>query len=128
MVTRKLHKSCGEFLFELLRLGGALLVSLDQWRQRLIDRAANLKQQSEQQLAANNFREAERLSRQMVNMWPDLQGGEELRLEIARKYPMIIVGVAETAVKQDVTSIDNWPGRRTGPERGVGIYRSPISR
>ena len=50
----------------------------------------------------------------MMNVWPSLDGAADLALEIAQRHPMVIVGVAETAVRQDVTSIDNWPARRTG--------------
>ncbi len=94
--------------------GSQRIESLGRWRQRLVDEATQLKQQSQLQIEQGAFREAERLIRRMIRIWPDLPGAEELRLEIARRYPMVIVGVAEKAGQQDVTSIESWPARRTG--------------
>ncbi len=94
--------------------GSQRIESLGRWRQRLIEEATQLEQQSRQQMEQASYREAERLSRRMMRIWPALPGGEELRREIARRYPMVIVGVAERAGKQDVTSIESWPARRTG--------------
>ncbi len=65
-------------------------------------------------MADGALREAEQLSRRMQAIWPDLPGGHALRQEIVRRYPMVIVGVAEIAGRQDATSIDSWSARRTG--------------
>jgi len=90
------------------------IASLGQWRQQLIDDATALKEQAFQEMEREDYREAERLSRAMIRIWPDLAGAGQLRDEIARRYPMVIVGVAEVAGEQDVTSINSWPARRTG--------------
>ncbi len=88
--------------------------SLGRWRTRLIQEATLLRQQALEKMQQDEYRAAEGLSRRMVRIWPDLPGAAQLRRDIARLYPMAIIGVAEVAGKQDVTSIDSWPGRRTG--------------
>ena len=93
--------------------GPAKIESLGRWRQRLIDLATELKHQSQERLAAAQFRDAERLSRRMVAIWPDLPGAAELGLEIARRYPMVIVGVAE------------WPATRTWRVSTIGRRGGP---
>lgn len=94
--------------------GGGRIESLGRWRQKLIDDARSLQQQARAEMEQGNYRVAERLSRQMVRIWPELSGANELRAEIARRYPMVIVGVAEMAGQQDVISVNSWPDRRTG--------------
>lgn len=96
------------------RYGVERIASLATWRQQFVEQAAELKRQAEQQLAAGALRDAERLSRRMLAVWPELPGGEALRQEVVRRYPMVIVGVAEAALWQDATSIDSWSARRTG--------------
>ncbi len=94
--------------------GGQRIATLASWRQRLIDEATSLREQARQHLQQGAFREAEQASRRMIRIWPDLPGAEQLRQEIAQRYPMVIVGVSQRAGTQDVTSIDSWPARRTG--------------
>ena len=96
------------------RYGAGRIATLATWRQRFIDQATELQRQAEQNMAKGALREAEQLSRRMAAVWPDLPGGQALRQEIVRRYPMVIVGVAEAASHQDVTSIDSWSARRTG--------------
>ncbi len=109
------RKARGLILHFKKRYGSLRVESLDRWRQKLIQLATQLKQQAEQQMAANNLRQAERLSRRMLAVWPDLPGAVALRDEIARRYPMLIVGVGAISIHDDPTSLDNWSARRTGP-------------
>jgi hypothetical protein len=96
------------------RYGAGRIATLATWRQRFTDQATDLKRQAEQKIADGAMREAEQLSRRMEAIWPDLPGGRTLRQEIVRRYPMVIVGVAEIAGRQDAASIDSWSARRTG--------------
>ncbi len=94
--------------------GANRIESLGRWRQTLIDDARALQQQTQQAMQQGNFRLAEQVSRRMVRVWPDLPGAAELRDQIARQYPMVIVGVSEVAGDQDVVAINSWSARRTG--------------
>jgi ABC-type transport system substrate-binding protein len=96
------------------RYGSERIATLATWRQRFIDQATDLKRQAEQMVTEGKLREAEQRSRRMVAIWPDLAGAQKLRDDIVLQYPMVIVGVAEAAGRQDATSIDSWSARRTG--------------
>lgn len=65
-------------------------------------------------LAARRFREAHEASREMFKIWPRVVGGRELVLEIARQYPLLVVGVMQPAVEFDLERLDNWAAQRTG--------------
>lgn len=94
--------------------GAANIASLARWRRQLIDQASDLQVQAKEKLSQGEFREAERLTRRMHTIWPDLPGSAELRESLAVQYPMVFVGVTEAARRQDSTSIDSWGARRTG--------------
>jgi len=96
------------------RYGAVRIATLAAWRKQFIEQASDLKRQAEQKMNENTLREAEQLSRRMIAVWPELEGGSALRQEIVRRYPMVIVGVAEAAGRQDATSMDSWSARRTG--------------
>ncbi|MHB0956181.1 MAG: ABC transporter substrate-binding protein [Pirellulaceae bacterium] len=97
-----------------LRYGAGRMTALATWRQQLTERATQLKTQAEQKMAEGAWREAEQLSRRLAAIWPDLPGAQAMRQELARRYPMVIVGVSEAATHHDSISLDNWPARRTG--------------
>ncbi|MFO7905404.1 MAG: ABC transporter substrate-binding protein, partial [Pirellulaceae bacterium] len=96
------------------RYGRDRIEGLERWRDELMDQARALRQQVERKMEQEEYREAERLSRRMTRIWPELPGADELRAEIARRYPMVIVGVAEAAEQSDVNSISHWARRRAG--------------
>lgn len=92
----------------------AQIPSLSKWRNDLIARATDNKRKAEQLLGAGEFRKAEQASREMMKVWPSLDGARELGLEIAQKHSVIIVAVNQAARFQDVRRLDNWAARRTG--------------
>ena len=96
------------------RYGTGRIAALAGWRQRLTDQATQLKTQAEQKIAEGAWREAEQLSRRLLAIWPDLPGAQAMRQELARRYPMVVVGVAEAATQHDTVSLENWSARRTG--------------
>ncbi len=107
------------------RYGASRIAALQGWRDQLVGQANQLKTQAEQKMAAEAWREADQLSRRLEDIWPELPGAAALRAEIARRYPMIFVGVSESASEQDATSLGGWPARRTGwlTERRLMAFR-----
>lgn len=81
---------------------------------RLIQQATVFKTQAQQALDNNQLREAQQLSRQMMKVYPRLEGGRELAIEIARRYPVVLVGVTQKPTQPDRSRMDSWPDRRTG--------------
>ena len=45
---------------------------------------------------------------------PDIEGGQELIQEIDTIYPLVNVGVLQSATALDPTRLDNWGARRAG--------------
>jgi ABC-type transport system substrate-binding protein len=83
-------------------------------RGRLSDVAAKHRDESKAQLAAGKFVEAYDACAQMINVWPYVDGGAELAAEIARRYPLVMVGVSQPALAYDPRSLNNPAARRTG--------------
>ncbi len=84
------------------------------WRQRLMRDAAELRDAAAEHLEAQRFIEAQDTSREMLKIWPQIDGGRDLVLEIARQYPLIVVGVSQPAFDLDPTRMDNFAAWRAG--------------
>ena len=84
------------------------------WRQRLMRDAAALRDTAAEHLEAERFVEAHDASREMLRIWPQIEGGRDLVLEIARRYPLIVVGVSQPSLEPDPTSMDNFAAWRAG--------------
>ncbi len=84
------------------------------WRQKLSDIATRHRDQAAQHLAAERYVEAYDACAAMINVWPEVEGGAVLAGEIARRYPLVIVGVAQPALAHDARSLADPAARRTG--------------
>ena len=88
-------------------------------------------------LDAGQLREAQKVVREMIDIFPQVIGGREIAVEAIRRYPLVTVGTVYPSAGDDRSRMDNWAARRTGfltrrmfmeyegpgPERGE--YRSP---
>ncbi len=114
------------------------LTTLAQWEERLKQEARARKKRAEQLLAQKKFREAHRVGRDMLKIWPQLEGARELTLEIHRQHPLVFVGVGQFARQTDPRRIEDWAGRRVarlserplfqflGPGPEGGQYRCSV--
>lgn len=85
------------------------------WRDQLMGIAAQRRDEATAHLEAKRFREAHELAGEMLKIWPALEGGRELVLEIARQYPLVVVAVSQPAFEgHDPSSLHSTPARRTG--------------
>ncbi|MCO6455686.1 MAG: hypothetical protein J5I93_10365 [Pirellulaceae bacterium] len=87
---------------------------------------------------AGRLREAHLAVREMLEIWPSVEGGPELANEIERLYPLVVVGVSQLSQYHAPGELDNWAARRTGrlrhrllmeiagPGPEGGEYRSPV--
>jgi tetratricopeptide (TPR) repeat protein len=108
------------------------------WQQRLIDEATAKRDAAREHMQAQRFAEAHEAAGEMLKIWPRVDGGRDLVLELSRVYPLIVVGVSQPALAADPTSLDNFAVRRAGhlvyptliefQERGPegGRYASPF--
>ena len=114
------------------------LPTLAQWQERLMQEARSRKEQAARLLAEKKYREAHRVGRDMLKIWPELEGARELTLEIQRQYPLVYVGVGQFAKQTDPRRIEDWAGRRVarlserplfqflGPGPEGGRYRCSV--
>lgn len=109
------------------------------WRQQFTDMAAGHRDSAREHLAAGRFVEAHDEMSRMQQIWPELDGAAELAAEIARRYPLVVVGVEHPARAFDPLSLHDAAARRAGrlrerllvefagPGPEGGEYRSPLA-
>jgi len=131
------YRAARMLLERLRRVYGDQLKVTAAWRDKLVAVAGAKRDEAAAHLAAGRFREAHETGQEMLRIWPALPGGREVVLEIARQYPLVVVGVAQPATAFDAASLDNPAARRGGyllartlvefTERGPegGAYASP---
>ena len=93
---------------------GLRLKAVSKWNQEFLKMATAKRQEALKALQAKDYRSARRLARESVNLKPEIAGGTQLIKEIDRIYPLINVGVLQSATVFDPTRIDNWSARRAG--------------
>lgn len=94
--------------------------SIAKWNARFLADAEAKRRDAIAARDAGRWREAGRLAAESLYLYPKIPGGEDLLREINRTYPLVRVGVLQSATELDPTRIDNWPARRAGRL----IYRS----
>ena len=103
-----------EFLTRLERDYASQLSSVAKWRGQLQMLAAAQRDRARAALDAGKPREANDASRRMLSIWPELEGGTELALEVAQRYPLLVVGVSQLSSDPDPRSVSHWANRRAG--------------
>ncbi len=83
-------------------------------RQQLIQVAEKKRDEAAAFLAAKQLPQAHEASREMLKIWPSVQGGGELIVKIAQQYPLVVVGVSQPALQFDPLDLANLASRRCG--------------
>lgn len=83
-------------------------------RGKMSEVAAKHRDDSKAALAAGKFVQAYDSCARMIDIWPYVEGGAELSAEIANRYPLVMVGVAQPALEFDPRSLNDPAARRTG--------------
>lgn len=84
------------------------------WVGQLADLAGAERDKAKQFIAEQKYVEAYDASTKMLNIWPAVPGGDQLLAEMSQKYPLVIVGVSQTAKTFDACSLIDPSARRTG--------------
>lgn len=87
---------------------------VEKWRGELIDIAKSKGAEARKMLDEGRLFEARIASREVLEIWPTLPGADQLVNEIAEKFPVVVVGVAQASGDAVPASFDNWAERRTG--------------
>lgn len=96
------------------------VASIGIWDRKFLQLAEEKRQEALAARDAGRWREARRLALDSIHLFPEIEGGRALVREIDQAYPLVNVGVLQSATVLDPTRIDNWPARRTGRL----VYRS----
>lgn len=90
------------------------LDSVVKWNARFLEMATAKREEAIQARDAEDYRLARELARDSVYLKPDIPGGQALIDEIDKIYPLVNVGVLQSATLLEPTRIDNWGARRAG--------------
>ncbi len=90
------------------------LASVDKWNGEFLKMATVKRKAALAALQKKDYRSARKLARESIYLKPDIEGGNALVKEIDRIYPLINVGVLQSATVFNPTRIDNWASRRAG--------------
>jgi len=109
------------------------------WEGQLKGQAGSLMQQGRAAAREGDFAKAGRLTRQLIRIWPDLPGAEELARAIHQQYPRVVVGTSSPAVDPLPGRLNGWAALRSGrllyrtlveyagPGTEGGAYESPVA-
>ncbi|MEM1067413.1 MAG: ABC transporter substrate-binding protein [Planctomycetota bacterium] len=90
------------------------LSSVSKWNTEFLKMATEKQQQAIAARDRKDYRNARQLARESIYLKPDIPGGAELVKEIDTIYPLVNVGVLQSASILNPTLIDNWGARRSG--------------
>lgn len=90
------------------------VASIGIWDRKFLQLAEEKREEALAARQEGRWREARRLALDSYYLFPEIEGGQALIREIDLEYPLVNVGVLQSATVLDPTRIDNWPARRTG--------------
>ncbi len=93
---------------------GQNLASIKKWNQTFLEMAQERQDAAIAALEKEDYRTARRLSRESIHLKPSIPDGQALVRKIDEIYPLVNVGVLQTAKDPDPTRLDNWAARRAG--------------
>ncbi|MCI0360559.1 MAG: ABC transporter substrate-binding protein [Planctomycetaceae bacterium] len=97
------------------------------WQDELSQRAAARRDEARAHLEAGRFIQAYDACAAMRLVWPNVPGGAELAAEVARRHPLVIVGVEHPAADFNARDLINPGARRAGRlvQRGLLEFAGP---
>lgn len=93
---------------------GERLSSIDKWNQEFLRMATEKRNEAIAAARKKDYRSARKLARESIYLKPDIEGGVELVRKIDEIYPLVNVGVLQSATLLEPTRLDNWGARRSG--------------
>ena len=121
-----------------IRYGSRQEETIKRWQDLLSGMAEKKRDEARDHLENARYREAIAASKEMMRIWPSVEGGRELAETIVTRYPLVVVGVSQNATNYDSARLEDWAARRAGRllERRVceyiargpegGRYASPL--
>jgi tetratricopeptide (TPR) repeat protein len=85
-----------------------------EWKGKFLDLANEYKTKAIELREKKDYLGARREATKMLDIEPQIEGGKELLSDLLKEYPIVRVGVFQTADKPDTAAIANWPAFRSG--------------
>ncbi|MFK8115398.1 MAG: ABC transporter substrate-binding protein [Rubripirellula sp.] len=90
------------------------LSSIKRWNGEFLKMAKAKQNEAIEARDRKDYRAARKLARESIYLKPDIPGGKQLVSQIDEIYPLVRVGVLQTATIYEPTRLDNWGARRSG--------------
>jgi len=87
---------------------------VEQWKGKFLELANEYKTKAIEYRENKEYLAARREATKMLDIEPEIEGGKELLRDLLKEYPIVRVGVFQTADKPDTAAIANWPAFRSG--------------
>ncbi|MFM7929823.1 MAG: ABC transporter substrate-binding protein, partial [Pirellula sp.] len=87
---------------------------VEQWKGKFLDLANEYKAKAIEYREKKDYLAARREATKMLDIEPQIEGGKDLLRDLLKEYPIVRVGVFQTAEKPDTAAIANWPAFRSG--------------
>ena len=86
--------------------------TVEKWTTHFSAEGQRFLAEARRHLAAGQFRQAHLASTRMLDVWPEIEGGQELLRRAFAKYPHVTVGVGSSYAVGAFASPDDWAVRR----------------
>jgi tetratricopeptide (TPR) repeat protein len=86
--------------------------TVEKWTNHFSAEGRRFLAEAREHLAAGRFRQAHLASTRMLDVWPEIDGGQELRRKVFARYPHVTVGVGSSYGIGGSASPDDWAVRR----------------
>ena len=105
-----------------VKYGATQEAVIDKWQAQIIADAEAEKANAIKYFEAGDARKVHDAVRNMLNIYPQIAGGEAMFKRVIDKYPLVFVGVTDIAAKGNPASLLSWAERR----KGRLYYRSVV--
>ena len=94
---------------------GDRLEAITKWNAEFLKMAQAKQDQAIAALEEKDYRAARLLARESIYLKPTIEGGKQLIRKVDSIYPLVRVGVLQTATVLEPTRLDNWGARSIWP-------------
>lgn len=84
------------------------------WQGQLNEKAVVKRDEAQAHFTAGRSLEAHEAMRKMIEIWPRVEGGEQLVQKITQQFPLVVVGVTQPGDHGDMRRMDQRAVRRIG--------------
>jgi ABC-type transport system substrate-binding protein len=87
---------------------------IEEWQSKWKKESEAILADANKAIGESRFREADRILRELVRVWPNQPGAKEAMEILHRRYPRVVVGIIQPAAVQEAGRMHDWASRRAG--------------